>query len=246
MQWSWFTTLLGALKITLELTAIVTAVGIVWSLVVAAATFSEVKAVARLARFYIDIMRSIPLLPALVSVNYGLGAELVRWNISTFWMVFFILVLIESGYTAEVYRGIFRAMPAGQWEAARSLGLSWTQIIIRVVIPVSVPALIPVSVNSFVFTLKDTSLASIVALPEVTLAATTLVSETFEPLKVYILLAVVYLGVSLPVMGLAWLLQRFTGDRVSWRRPRVPLRSAVVAGGPAMQPSLLAQRGEEN
>jgi His/Glu/Gln/Arg/opine family amino acid ABC transporter permease subunit len=235
-MWSeWTHTLAGGLVATLELTAWVTVIGVLLSLALAACAFSEIRTVRWLSSLYSDVMRSIPLLPALVFVNFGIGSQLEDVGVTAFWVTCLVLILIESGYTTEVFRGIFKAMAAGQWEAARSLGMPWFQIVIRVLIPSALPALIPVSVNGLVLTLKDTSLASIVAFPEITLAATTAVSTSFQPLQVYILLGGFYLAISLPVMGIAVLLERRLKragqPTISWRnRLLVGDRSAVKVG----------------
>lgn len=204
----WARVLAQGLVITLELTAVIAVCTIVLSLLIASTAVSELKLLSRLFRNYCDVMRSIPLLPALIFVNYGLGGDFVRLGITTFWLACIVFTLIESGYQAEIYRAIFQSMAAGQWEAGRSLGLRWRQIVWRVLLPSSMAAIIPVSVNAVVLILKDTSLASIITIQEVTLNANGLVSTSFQPLQVYILLAVFYLVVVLPIMGLAQLLER--------------------------------------
>jgi His/Glu/Gln/Arg/opine family amino acid ABC transporter permease subunit len=204
----WAHVLASGLVVTLELTGVISVCTIVFSLLLASAAVSEIKPLARCCRLYSDVVRSIPLLPALIFVYYGLGRDFVQIGVNTFWLACLVFVLSESGYQAEIYRGIFRSMGAGQWEAGRSLGLRWRQIVTRVLLPSCLPAIIPVSVNAVVLILKDTSLASMITIQEVTLSANGLVSTSFQPLQVYILLAGFYLVVVLPIMGLSQLLER--------------------------------------
>lgn len=219
----WAHVLAQGLVITLELTAIVSVCTVLLSLLIASASVSELKPLARFCRFYSDLMRSIPLLPALIFVNYGLGEDFSGIGITTFWLACFVFVLIESGYQAEIYRAIFQSMAAGQWEAGRSLGLRWRQIVARLLLPSCLPALIPVSVNAIVLILKDTSLASVITVQELTLSANGLVSTSFAPLQVYTLLAGFYLVVVLPIMGLSQLLERRLMRGA--RRPGIMLRT---------------------
>jgi glutamine transport system permease protein len=220
----WAQVLAQGLEVTLELTAVVSTCTILLSLVVASAALSEVKFFAKFSRIYCDVLRSIPLLPFLIFAYYGVGKDFAQIGLSTFWLTAVVFILVESGYQAEVFRGIFLSVAAGQWEAGRSLGLRWRQIVLRVLIPSCMPAILPVSVNAVVFILKDTSLASIVTLNEVTLAATTVVSTSFRPLQVYILLGGFYLAVVLPIMAFARLLEH--------RLQRTARKSGLTVGPP--------------
>jgi His/Glu/Gln/Arg/opine family amino acid ABC transporter permease subunit len=230
---TWISSLSEGLQLTLELTLVISALTIALSLVIAATSTSEIRLVAHLGRLYTDVIRSVPLLPALIFVYYGLGGQLKDWGINTFWLVVVVFVVSESSYLGEVYRAIFETVAAGQLEAAKSLGLSWLKTNIRIVIPTSVPALLPVTVNGMVLILKDTSLASMVTLPELTLTATTTVSESFQPLPVYLILAGFYLVIVLPVTGLSSFLERrmqlpSRRDRDGNSATAVPILAAVA------------------
>lgn len=244
MWLEWTQVLARGLVVTLELTAVVSVCTISFSLVIASTAVSEIRLLARASRIYCDVLRSIPLLPFLIFTDYGLGGDFAKVGITTFWLTSIVFILIESGYQAEIFRGIYLSMAAGQWDAGRSLGLRWHQIVLRVLTPSCMPALIPASVNAIVFILKDTSLASIVALNEVTLAATTLVSTTFKPLQVYVLLGGFYLAVALPIMILARVLERRLqrtagklgvplGPKRGWRRDLARIRFTSQTGTPA-------------
>lgn len=212
MLFDWIVAMWPGFVLTLKLTAAIAVIKISMALVLAAGSFSDNRLVSRGSRLYGDLARSIPILPTLFFVYYGLGDTAVRMGIPTFWLICLVFVVLEGGYTVELYRGVFESISAGQWEAAHSLGLSWPVIVIRIVIPSVARPLIPVTVNILVITLKDTSLASIVAMPEVTLAAFNVVSETFTPMPVYLLLGAFYLSVAVPLIVVSsYLERRFAG-----------------------------------
>lgn len=212
MLLDWVVMMWPGFVVTLKLTAAIAVIKISMALLLAAGSFSDSKLISRGSRLYADLARSIPILPALFFVYYGLGDTAVDLGISTFWLICLVFVLLEGGYTVELYRGVFESISPGQWEAAHSLGLSWPVIILRIVIPAVGRPLIPVTVNVLVITLKDTSLASIVAMPEVTLAASNVVSETFTPMPVYLLLGVFYLAVAIPLIVVSSYLERRFAD----------------------------------
>lgn len=208
MLLDWVAAIWPGFVLTLQLTAAIAVIKISMALMFAAGSFSESKLLSRGTRLYADLARSIPILPALFFVYYGLGDTAVDIGISTFWLICLVFVLLEGGYTVELYRGVFESISPGQWEAAHSLGLSWPAIILRIVLPAVARPLIPVTVNVLVITLKDTSLASIVAMPEVTLAAFNVVAETFTPMPVYLLLGAFYLAVAIPLIVVSSYLER--------------------------------------
>lgn len=145
---------------------------------------------------YVDLFRSIPLLALLTFVYYGLGRIVV--GVPTFWLGVACVGLNSSAYLAEVYRGGLQSLPSSQWEAASSLGLSWTQTMRRVIVPQAILPAIPGTVNAFVFIVKDSSLVSLITVAEITLQASQLVSETFLPLQIYVILAGWYLVLTIP------------------------------------------------
>jgi polar amino acid transport system permease protein len=117
------------------------------------------------------------------------------------------LTLGESAFLSEIFRAGIEAIPRSQWEAAKSLGFSWFGTLRRVIAPQAVLPAMPAIVNMGIFTLKDSSLASIIAVPEITQAANDLVSQTFKPFEVFILLALFYLAVILPFTFAAGLVE---------------------------------------
>ncbi len=203
---SWLAILSGGLVVTVELSILTALFTIILSALLAICRVSPWRAARILATLYSDLFRSIPLLALLIFLYYGLGRVAVQFGVSGFWLVVAGLTLSEAAYLGEVYRGGLLAIPQSQWEAAVSLGLGWRSIIWRVVLPQAVPSAIPSTLNMLIAIIKDSSLASLVAVSEVTLVATILVSETFEPMQVYLVLAVLYLVLVIPISLVArWL-----------------------------------------
>ncbi len=117
-----------------------------------------------LAIGYIDIFRAMPVLVVLILIYYALpfvGIRFSSWVSATLAFTF-----IMSAYSAEVFRSGIESIPKGQFEAAQSLGLSFLQTLVKVVLPQAVKLVIPPTTSNCVSMFKDTSLASAVALPE--------------------------------------------------------------------------------
>lgn len=225
---SWFHALLPGLWITLEVSGATMAITVVASLFLAIASISPSAVARRAATAYVDVFRSIPLLALLLFTYYGLGRVAVTLHVSALWLGIFGLSLSESAYLGEIYRGALQAVPATQWEAGRSLGLSWGQIVRSVIVPQFVLPAIPSTLVMMVAVVKNSSLLSIIAISELTLTAEDLIAQTFKPLQIYLLLAAIYLAITLPLGYLARFLEgRFavgpTGPRATaWgRRPRL-------------------------
>lgn len=199
----WFGYLGSGLIVTVELAALAGVLTICLSTVIAVASISPLRGAAMVTSIYTDLFRSIPLLALLIYIYFGLGPMASRVGVSTFWIAVLGLTLCESAYLAEVYRGGFQAIPSGQWEAASSLGLRWFSAFRLVVAPQAIPAGIPTTVNQIIYIIKDSSLASLIGVGEVTLSASVVVSQTFLPMQVYLVLAIIYLAVIIPLTLLA-------------------------------------------
>jgi His/Glu/Gln/Arg/opine family amino acid ABC transporter permease subunit len=208
---AWLAILAGGLVVTVELTFFAAIFTIAWSMLLAIGNISPRRPVRLLASLYCDLFRSIPLLALIIFMYYGLGGLTAGLGISDFWLMVAALTLSESAYLAEIYRGGLLAIPQGQWEAAASLGLGWWATLRLVVLPQALPPAVPSTLNMVIAAIKDSSLASLIAVGEVTLVATTLVSETFEPMQVYLVLAVLYLALIVPIALLSHRLEMRLG-----------------------------------
>ncbi|UBV44813.1 amino acid ABC transporter permease (plasmid) [Deinococcus taeanensis] len=184
-------------RTTLILTLISGALGLVVGAFAGLARTSPLRLLSVPAAAYIWVIRGTPLLVQLLFVYNALPIMLksvgIRAELNEFSSAVLALALNVGAYNAEVIRAGLQAVPRGQNEAARSLGLSGTQTMMTVVMPQALRIVTPPLVNNKVALLKDSSLASSIALLELTLAGSRVSSESFQPVPVLITIAAVYL-----------------------------------------------------
>jgi polar amino acid transport system permease protein len=146
---------------------------------------------------YIRIFQGTPLLLQLYLVYFG--ANLVGLRPDPWLSAALGLTFYASAFLAEVWRGCLEAIPIGQWDAARALGLSYPRQLRLVIMPQAFRIAIPPTVGIMVQLLKGTSLASIIGFTELTRAAQMVNNATFRPLTVYAIVAVLYFALCWPL-----------------------------------------------
>jgi polar amino acid transport system permease protein len=160
---------------------------------------------------YIDVFRAIPLLIIIFLISGGIpylnflpeGLRIPKWfgQPDPFWYAVLALTLVYGAYMAEVYRAGIEAVPKGQVEAARSLGMSHGQTMRHVVVPQAVTKIPAPMLNEMISLLKDTTLASVIAYSESLLLGREVLSETFNSSAV-MLSGLMFLVVVLPLARL--------------------------------------------
>ncbi|WP_018112429.1 amino acid ABC transporter permease [Thermus igniterrae] len=151
------------------------------------------------ATFYIWVTRGTPLLVQILFAYNALPLLLeplwpgAQQAITPYWAAFIALSFNVGAYNAEVVRAGIQAIPKGQWEAAWSLGLSPVDTMRFVILPQALRIVVPPLVNNVVALLKDSSLASVIALTELALSGQRIISATFRPVEVYLAVAAIYL-----------------------------------------------------
>ncbi|MFC3614802.1 amino acid ABC transporter permease [Lutimaribacter marinistellae] len=158
-----------------------------------------------LAIAYIDVFRALPILVLLVLVYYALPFVGIRLN--SFSAAVLSLSLVLSAFTAEVFRSGIQAIPKGQIEAAEALGLPFHVTVWKVILPQAIRIAIPPHTSNSVAIAKDTSLASVVAMPDLLKQATDAQALTANPSPL-IAAAIMYLIVLLPAVRLVAVLER--------------------------------------
>lgn len=168
-----------------------------------------------IATLYIEIVRGTPLLIQLLIIFYGLPN--IDIKLSPFVAGVLGLGLNYAAYEAENYRAGLLAIPKGQMEAARALGMTHRQGLFHVVIPQSFRLVLPPVTNDFISLLKDSSLVSMVTLLDLTGAYQRIATQTFDYFGAGLLVAAIYLLIGLPFVRLA----RYTEEKlaVDQRRP---------------------------
>ncbi|MDE7227110.1 MAG: amino acid ABC transporter permease [Treponemataceae bacterium] len=205
---SFWKILLPGLKMTIPLTAISFALALVIAVAAALVQFARVKYLTGIVRFYIWIMRGTPLLVQLYVVFYGLPNLGVM--IDPFPAAVLVFALNEGAYSAETMRAALESVPGGQIEAGYCLGMSYMQIMRRIVLPQAFRTAFPPLSNSLIAMTKDTSLAANITVTEMFMATQRIVARTYEPLALYIEVALIYLLFS----TLLTKLQRFGEKRL--------------------------------
>jgi len=143
------------------------------------------------AVFYVEFCRNTPILVQLVWVHYA-WPEIFGVKFDAFTSSLIALALQSSGYLAEEYRAGIESIEKGQIEAAQSLGMTYTRLMRRIVLPQAFIRILPGILNQYVTCFKSTSIVSIIAVPDLMYQAGLIVSATFLPMPVYTAVAFIY------------------------------------------------------
>ena len=181
--------LLLAARRTIVLSLIAYAGGSVMGLLIALARTSRMKALRHAASGYIELFQDTPLLMQLFIVFFG--ANIIGQQISAWTAAAVGLTLYGSAFLGEIWRGCIEAVPAGQSEAARSLGLRQWQTNLLVVLPQALRLAIPPTIGFLVQLIKNTSLASIIGFTELTRTGQLINNATYQPLTVFIIVSLI-------------------------------------------------------
>lgn len=188
---SFWKILLPGLKMTIPLTVISFTFAMLIAVVVALIQHVKVPVLTQLCRFYIWVVRGTPLLVQLFVVFYGLPK--VGILLDPFPAAVIVFSINEGAYCAETMRGALEAVPVGQIEAGYCVGMSYLQIMHRIVLPQALRTAFPALSNSLIAMVKDTSLASNITVMEMFMATQRIVARTYEPLALYCEVGLIYL-----------------------------------------------------
>lgn len=183
--------LLPGLTMTIPLTILSFAVALVIAVAAALVQFARLRGFRQIARFYIWVIRGTPLLVQLFVIFYGLPSLGVV--IDPFPAAVLVFSINEGAYCAEIIRAALESVPAGQMEAGYCAGMSYLQIIRRIMLPQAMRTAFPSLSNSLISMVKDTSLAANITVTEMFMATQRIVARTYEPLLLYVEVGVVYL-----------------------------------------------------
>ncbi|AIR69692.1 amino acid ABC transporter permease [Dickeya fangzhongdai] len=188
---SFWSLLSAGLTFTVPLAILSFILGLMIGVLVALLRLYGPKSLKRICDFYVWVIRGTPLLVQLFLIFYGLPNAGITLDAFPAALIGFSLNV--GAYSSEIVRGAILSVPRGQWNAAYSLGMSGAQAIRWVIVPQSVFVSLPPLANTFISLVKDTSLAAVITVPEMFLAAQRIVSVTYEPLILYIEAALIYL-----------------------------------------------------
>ena len=183
--------LIPGLEITIPLTLISFALGLIIALFTALVQVAGVRVLRQLARCYVWVFRGTPMLVQLYIVFYGLPKlGLVMDALPAAVIVF---SLNTGAYASETIRAAIEAVPAGQMEAGLCVGMSYMQIMRRIVLPQALRTAFPPLSNSLIGLVKDTSLAANITVVEMFQATQRIAARTMEPFILYCEVGVIYL-----------------------------------------------------
>lgn len=183
--------LIPGLTMTVPLTVIAFTFALIIAIFAALVQFAKVPVLRQLARFYIWIFRGTPLLVQLFVVFYGLPK--VGVVLEPFPAAVLVFSLNEGAYCAETVRAALESVPVGQLEAGYCAGLSYMQIMRRIILPQAMRTAFPPLSNSVIAMVKDTSLAANITVTEMFMVTQRIVARTYEPLVLYIEVGLIYL-----------------------------------------------------
>lgn len=189
---SFWKILLPGLTVTIPLTAVSFLFALIIAIVTAMVQFANVRVLRQIARFYVWVIRGTPVLVQLFVVFYGLPRAGIMIN--PFPAAVLVFSINEGAYASETVRAALESIPKGQLEAGYCCGLSYLQIMRRIVLPQAMRTAFPPLSNSLIGLLKETSLAANITVTEMFMVTQRIVARTYEPLVLYIEVGLIYLA----------------------------------------------------
>jgi polar amino acid transport system permease protein len=196
--WTYRSLLVAGLAYTLLFTVICVVLGLAIGLVTGVGRLSTNRFVTAPLRAYVELFRCTPVLVQLVWFYYALPV-LTGIQISATLAATLCLSLYGGAFYSEIIRGGIISTDAGQIEAARALGMRRFQVLRRIVLPQAFKRMVPPLMSQSIMQLKNTSLLSVLAVPDLLYQGQVIAHETYRPLELYTFIALAYFAVLLPV-----------------------------------------------
>jgi His/Glu/Gln/Arg/opine family amino acid ABC transporter permease subunit len=199
--------LLAGLALTVTLTLIVITLALVLAIPVALIRMSANVALRTLGSVYVEVIRGTPLLLQLVYIYYVLPS--IGINLNPIVAAIVGLTLNYTAYMSEVYRGGILAVPRNQWEAAATIGMTRARAFRRIILPQALKIVTPTLGNYFISLFKDTALASVVTVQELTFTGQIISARSYQYFTIYTATGILYLAVGYPAaVFVRWLENR--------------------------------------
>ena len=199
---------LDGMVITIQLAVLAIAIALAWGMVLALSRMSKIALLRCLSSAYIEIVRNTPVLVQIYLIYFGLAV--FGFRVSGFASALIALAAQNGGYMAEIYRAGLQSISFQQIEGAKALGMRWSQVLWIVVLPQAIRRVIPPIGNQSILIIKDTSIASTVAVAEMTQVGKLLTERSAASYEVFFTLAGLYLVLTAVVAGLFRLIERRT------------------------------------
>ena len=202
--------LLLGIPLTLAITAVAFVIGILIALPIAIARSASVPVLSSVVRLLVDFFRTTPPLMHIVWAYYALPV-IADIRLDAFTVVAGALACSAGAQMSEIFRGAIVAVPRGQWDAGQVIGLSYGQRLRWVILPQSLRLIYAPACNALVSLLKQSSLAAVIALPEIMNRGWLLAAQNFRPIEVLTTIALIYFVLTWPLAVLASFLERRSG-----------------------------------
>lgn len=203
--------ILSGVVVTIELAALIVSSGLLAGLALALLRSLAIKPLNWLIVFVVDLFRSLPPLVIIVLMYFGLPAA--GWGPSGFVSTWLSLAFVLMAFSEEIFWAGITSIPRGQWEAARSTGLSFGETLIYVILPQAFRLTIPPLTNRTIAITKGTALGTVVAVTEILGQASSAVSNSYNPSPL-MMGAAAYIVLFLPVVVAG----RWIETKFSWKR----------------------------
>jgi polar amino acid transport system permease protein len=207
LMWESLPLLLKGAVMTLEITVIAGAIGIVLGILIGIVRTFNIKWLNGLLTAYIEVLRGTPLYTQLLLIAFGIP-QVTGINYNEFTAGLITIGVNSSAYVAEIIRSGIQSIDKGQSEAARSLGMSHGQAMVTVILPQAVRRVIPPLLNEMITLIKESSLVSTIAVVELNRTAQMISSRTYKPFPVFMTAALVYLAMTLTLSQVTGRLER--------------------------------------
>lgn len=188
---SFWQILLPGLKMTIPLTLYSFTIGLAIALLTAIVQVADIKGLKQLARLYVWIIRGTPLLVQLYVIFYGLPS--LGIILDAFPSAVIVFSINTGAYASETIRAAIESIPAGQMEAGYCVGMTYPQIMRRIILPQAMRTAFPPLSNSLISLVKDTSLAANITILEMFMASQRIAARVYEPFALYCEVGVIYL-----------------------------------------------------
>lgn len=203
--------LLGAV-ITVKITAMSVALGIVIGLFAGIARICRVMPLRWISAVYVDFFRGTPLLVQIFLFYFAVPV-ITGQRIDPYVAAVGSCGINSGAYIAEIVRAGIQSIDEGQMEAGRSLGMTWTQTMRYVIVPQAMKRVIPPLGNEFIALLKDSSLVSVIGFEELTRRGQLIIAKTYASLEIWFSVAIIYLVMTLTISRfVAFLEKRYNPD----------------------------------
>jgi len=234
-----FAFIIAGLTVTIQVSVLAYFIALIIGLFAGLGRISRSVVLNNIATFYVEVIRGVPMLVlifflalvgvpvvveaiqalgrALVDVGLILGRPLANLNIQAIPMAvraIIALAITYGAFLAEIFRAGIQSIPVGQMEAARSLGMSYTQAMRYIILPQAIRNVLPALGNDFIAMLKDSSLVSVLAVRDITQISRLYAGRTFRFREAYTILLVMYLTITVLLsLGVRYIERRMAGDR---------------------------------